>query len=288
MLTARTPSTRLKDSSRYRWLESFSNAFATRTGLFLCALCAAPAARAAQADRIERSFALGTTPAVAVDNIAGLIAIAGGAAREVKLSASKEGGSAEERARVEIEVKAGASSLAVRTRCGERWGDCRGVRVIYRLSVPRGARVHARSVNAPVEIKGVQGAIEAETVNGRLEVSGSGAAALALKTVNGALGARATSGSVRASTVNGSVEIGRAPRAGGEVSVKSVSGAVRILVDPRAAAEVRLSTLSGALSTNLPLAELRKDRHGLRGRLGAGGATIGASSVSGSLAVLAL
>ncbi len=145
----------------------------------------------------------------------------------------------------------------------------------------------ARSVNGPVRVGGVRGGVVARTVNGAVETSDTGSAALRMHTVNGKIRVRGHAGEVRVRTVNGTVRL-NLTKLTGAVRIKSVSGSATIKLPRASGASVDLSTLSGRLSSDLPLQTTRKGRRSLAGTLGQGGPQIRARTVSGSVILTAL
>ncbi len=255
-------------------------------------------ARAAEGE-LQRSFTLGPTPRVELRNLSGRVRVEGGKRETVELRARKEGGSAEERARVSVEVSVSGSTLQVRTRCPEEGalhrgasaggeqdrGACGRVSVHYELRLPRGARLEVKAVSSPVTVAGVEGALELSTVSGPITVSGAGAAARRLRSVSGAVTCSGGSGELRASTVSGPLTLERPASTGGELEARAVSGPVRLRLARSARADLELRSLSGPLQSTLPLTAEERDRHRLRGKLGGGGARVRASTVSGPVEV---
>ncbi len=137
----------------------------------------------------------------------------------------------------------------------------------YRVSVPRTARVRVGNVNGPVEIKGVEGALEASTVNGSVHVDGA-------------------AGEVEASSVNGGVEVALArvdPT--GRSRLKTTNGTVRLTLPRDASADVEARTVNGSVGCDFDLAEATRSRRKIEGRIGSGGARFELRTVNGSVHV---
>jgi DUF4097 and DUF4098 domain-containing protein YvlB len=132
------------------------------------------------------------------------------------------------------------------------------------VSVPRGARVRVATVNGRVEIDGVTGSVRASTVNGSLELSEVG-------------------GEIEASAVNGGVQVDVArvdPSARSEIS--TTNGSVRLTLPRDASADVEAHTVNGSISCDFDLADARKSRRKIEGRIGSGGARFEIGTVNGS------
>lgn len=140
------------------------------------------------------------------------------------------------------------------------------------VTVTGGSRVKAESVNGPVTLKGVRQDVEASTVNGPLQVSGSGFDRVRLEVV---------SGDVR---FDGDLT-GRA-----DLSVESVSGGVELRLPAGQAAEFDLSTFSGDIRNELSQEHAAKasrwtSQKELQFTTGSGGARVSAQTLSGSIEI---
>lgn len=141
------------------------------------------------------------------------------------------------------------------------------VSVRFVVTVPAHARVDASTVNGELIVEGTRGDIRASTVNGDVE-------------------ARSTAGRVEATTVNGSITVRPAVSGTTGVEYSTVNGAITIELPASAAAEVDLSTVNGRISSDfaMTLAGSINPRR-IRATIGAGGATIRARTVNGSIRV---
>lgn len=141
------------------------------------------------------------------------------------------------------------------------------VSVSFVVQVPAAARVNASTVNGGLTVDGTSGDIEAHTVNGDLE-------------------ARSTSGRVEASTVNGGITVRTALGKGNGVEYGTVNGSITIELDANAAAEVDLSTVNGRISSDFPMTlDGTINPRRIRATIGAGGPTIRAKTVNGSIRI---
>jgi hypothetical protein len=141
------------------------------------------------------------------------------------------------------------------------------VNVDFTVELPRGVDLTARTVNGSIEGAALQSDVEANTVNGGVEI--------------------ATSGLTRAQTVNGSVSVtvGRADWQD-ELEIKTVNGGISFNVAGDLNAEVTASTVNGDIDTDFPLTV--RGRFGprrLTGTIGSGGRELLLSTVNGDIAI---
>jgi len=150
---------------------------------------------------------------------------------------------------------------------GKSWDDDETVEVDWRLEVPAGVRLIAKTVNGNLDLERLQGPVEAMTVNGSIEVSTDDVAEA--RTVNGNITARLGSG--------------RLPH---DLDFSTVNGSLRLVLHPEIGAEVRASCMNGELASDFPLmvkARRRWSQQRMEGTLGDGGALLSLSTVNGSI-----
>jgi hypothetical protein len=143
------------------------------------------------------------------------------------------------------------------------------VEVSFRVRVPAGVRLVARTVNGEIDAEGMRGPVEATTVNGAVQIS--------------------TTSYAQAVTVNGSIvaAIGSAtwPEA---LSFTTVNGRVRITLPAAVNADVRVQTTNGSIETDFPVTvQGRFGRNRLQGAIGKGGQRIEVETVNGNVALRA-
>jgi hypothetical protein len=283
-----------------------------RAALALMSIMIIPAWLAAQTPVDERrpAAADGT---VEIENLFGSVKVIGWDKAEVQVTgtlaadAELEFGGAEKHIGIEVEVEghadAGTSDLEVH--------------------VPSGSHVEIEGVHAEIEVSGVIGSVEAETINGGITLRGA-AKEVSLQSVNGAVdvsGPRGrteievvngsvtiqdASGHVEASTVNGEVIVGGGPfekaalesvagsvsfkadlAAMGRLDVETVSGSVEILVPANIKADFSISTFSGEIENDLGVGTVQQQEYipakELSFSTGSGGARITVDTLSGSV-----
>jgi hypothetical protein len=140
--------------------------------------------------------------------------------------------------------------------------------VHFDVRVPYGVGFVGRTVNGEVNGEGLQGDVDAHTVNGSVRIETSGAAI--------------------ANTVNGSVNVsmGRADWANG-ASFKTVNGGITLTMPAVFDADLRAETLNGSITSDFPITMTGEmSRRRLNGRIGNGGRELNLTTVNGSIKLL--
>ena len=180
------------------------------------------------------SFELAENGRISLDNVNGDVRITGGSGNTVEIKADKRADSAEDLARLTIEIKADPDSIHIETReekSGGRWfGNHNSGKVTYTLTVPAGVDLDTIStVNGNVEISDVSGTTNAESVNGDLLLENLMGDA-DLETTNGGIEAHfdALQGSQRidAGTVNGRITLFLPENASARISAETLNGSI--------------------------------------------------------------
>lgn len=201
----------------------------------LAAAVAAPTILSAQADgrtRIDTIVPLNGNGTVDLSLISGTIDVSAWSRDQVKIEATTQEGSlrfSASRSRVGLSVD----------HEGRRNRRSRG-RTIYKVVVPRGARLIMETVSGPITAKGVGGETTAESVSGTIEIEDAGS--LSLESVSGGVRARNVRGRATGESVSGHVIL---ENVRGNVEVESVSGPIRL--SGITAKVVRAGTVSGPI-----------------------------------------
>ncbi len=139
------------------------------------------------------------------------------------------------------------------------------VRVEFVVHVPRGVKFTGRTVNGNVEATALTADVEAYSVNGKINIS--------------------TSGAAQANTVNGSIiaSIGRVDWTALH-EFTSINGSVDIALPSSANADVHVKTVNGSILTDFPIVgHGRLLGKSMEGKLGTGGRALKVTSVNGSI-----
>ena len=214
---------------------------------------------------VEESRPLAANGEFRLQNTNGSVRVTGWDQPRVRIEAVKHARSERALEELKVEITGEGDRLSVRSRFPRpQWMGGSG-RVDYRVSVPRGVRVELGNVNGRVEVEGVAGAVKAKTVNGSVDVAGA-------------------AGEVEASAVNGSVEVQLARvDPAGRSELSTTNGSVRLTLPRDASAEVEAHTVNGRVGCDFDLADARKSRRKLEGRIGTGGARFELGTVNGSV-----
>ncbi len=217
----------------------------------------------------ERSFSLSEVGTVSVKNLNGSVRVGASDSNRVLLRGRKTARNDKDLQRIAVETVESTERIDIETRIPR---GLRGASVSYELEIPRGSRVQVSSVNGSIRIHGIQGETRAESVNGAVKIE-------------------AVSGSVTAKTVNGSLDVGWHRLDGSAKNfLKTVNGSLKIRMPRDAHGTFEVKTVNGSIRTDLPL-EVRKGRFGrhasISDSIGHGGPEFAASTVNGSIGVLA-
>lgn len=236
-------------------------------------------ASAVQAEEFRWSGRVAAGQTVEVRGVNGSIDASGSAGGDVEVTARRTGRRSDP-ASVEIKVVEHAGGVTV---CalypappGEPANDCgpgggrmntrdNDVNVHFVVKVPPGVRFSGRNVNGDVEARGLEADVDVKTVNGSVEAD--------------------SRGQVRAHTVNGSVKtrMGRADWSG-ELELKSVNGSITVDLPADVSTAVEASTVNGEIETDFPLGvQGRLSRRRLSSTIGSGGRTLSLQTVNGSI-----
>src|SRR6184192_543563 len=159
------------------------------------------------------------------------------------------------------------------------------------VHVPRGARVWVKSASGDIDVVGVDGTLDLNSVAGAIHVVGTPADVTA-ETMDGPVELAGGSGRARVKTVSGvillrgaSVDLGASTLSGGIVVLESQSGAIALRVPATTVADFDLVTIAGSITNRLTAATA--ERGVLRFSTGAegGGAQVTARSFKGNISL---
>jgi hypothetical protein len=192
-------------------------------------------------------------------------------------------GSREDRAGVRVDVvehEGGVTICAVYpTPPGQKPNECKPGRegrlnardnhakVNFRVLVPASVRLQARTVNGGIEAEGLQGHLDARSVNGSVSAK--------------------CRGIVQAETVNGSIEavLGSADWEG-TLAFETVNGSIDLALPHDASTQVQAETVNGQLESDFPVTMKGKfgPKH-FTGTIGQGGRELHLKTVNGRIAL---
>lgn len=139
-------------------------------------------------------------------------------------------------------------------------------RVTFRVEVPAGVNLRARTVNGTVDARDLDVDVDAATVNGDIEVS--------------------TSGFARAKTVNGSIEASMGRWDGDGAEFSTVNGSIELDVPDDLDARLEARWVNGSLESSVPMMlQGRIARRSASALFGDGGGELRLETVNGSIRI---
>lgn len=226
-------------------------------------------ARVIRAPQVEfrQFYTLGPHGRIVIQNLYGDVTITGWDREDVLVEAIKRAPSRRglEDARVVVEPSEG--SLSIHTLYGGNETG-RPASVEYRIVVPRSAALDdVRLVNGGLSIDGVTGPVKAIAVNG-------------------AIHAQRLSGRAELSTVNGSLEADFAEVSRARpISLSSVNGPIRLSIPCGAGVSLSAHNRSGGIDSQVGQVSREQDGQRLHTQLNRGGAQIRLENVNGGISI---
>jgi hypothetical protein len=286
----------------------------------LAAVLAAPTIVSAQTDgrtRIDTIVPLNSNGTVDLSLISGTIDVSAWSRDQVKIEATTQEG--------RLRFSASRSRVGLSVDHEGRRGTRSSGRTIYKVVVPRGARLIMATVSGPITAKGVGGDTKAESVSGTIEIDDAGSVTVEsvsggvrarnvrgrvtaesvsghviIENVRGDVEAESVSGpvrlsgitakTVRAGTVSGPIQFSGGVDPAGKYEFESHSGTIRLALPPDAGARLSLETFSGSFRSDFPVTLTGEGGFGsgrsAEARIGRGNARIEAQTFSGSILII--
>jgi hypothetical protein len=143
--------------------------------------------------------------------------------------------------------------------------DSDDLTVDFRVLVPAGVTLEARTVNGAISATNLAGPVDAKTVNGGIEVS--------------------TTSWAEAATVNGDVDVAMAGKGWPDgLDFRTVNGSITLHMGGAVNAEVKAETMNGDIATDFPLTMLGSmKKNKLHATIGAGGPELALATLNGSI-----
>jgi DUF4097 and DUF4098 domain-containing protein YvlB len=213
------------------------------------------------------SYPLKSTGSLAVETFNGSVEISGWDQETVDISGTKYGPSQQAADDLPVEIDHTPEAVSIRvTRPIERRGN-RGAR--FAIKIPRGARLdrivssnggihtldgtgpaHLRTSNGTIHVRGLRGALDAQTSNGAVE----------LLDVDGDVTAHSSNGRIRAEGLRGALDattsnsgiIAKLERAEQSVRVETSNGSIDLALPPGFRHDVRAHTSNSGITLRLP------------------------------------
>jgi len=227
-------------------------------------------------ENFEKTVPAAGIQTIRVQNVNGDVAVVAGSGDTIRIEAEKtaRGGDADEILRdLEIRVRTVGDKLEIETVNPKKkklfgfidLGSSNCCSVRYAIQVPLNRGLAIETVNGAIDVASVEGKIHVETVNGSIALSG-------------------VRGEVVATTVNGSVSVVRVDGLAA-TKVETVNGNVEVAIDKASSSfAYEFETVNGRIESDFPLSVGGKyGPKNAHGQVGAGGVSIAAESVNGSI-----
>lgn len=160
--------------------------------------------------RVDTTLSIGNGGTLSVSVHGGRVSVTGTAGSSVRVRGTVQHG--------ELDVRTRSGGVTVGT---DPEGPESG-RAELDISVPFGTSVEIEGHSAPLSVRGVKGAVNAENLSGDIEVSDA-AGSVNIETVSGDVSISQVDGDVRAESVQGAIKVSDMK---GDVAIESVSGAL--------------------------------------------------------------
>jgi TM2 domain-containing membrane protein YozV len=230
---------------------------------------------------INESFPFNPDGRFSLDNMNGRVEIHGWGSNTVAIHAFVHGRTAEGVSAIQVNITPGLDRAVVHTQrlsddTYSLWGWLRanaGLRnntsVDYLVRVPQGSRLeNLSSVNGDLTIDGITGDIDASNVNGSTRIKDA-------------------VGNLKLNSVNGRIDAEMSALTNGQqVSLHAVNGELELALPANPNADFSANSVNGSITSAFPGLQAKREFPGgnsLKGTLGAGGATVKAATVNGSI-----
>ena len=243
---------------------------------------AAPAAAETLTKTLQNTYPIADGAQVEIENVNGAIVVESWDRDEVRVQVTKKvragsaAAAAEAMERLKVKVEHGPERLRVATGRHDfddgfwAWlrGQAANAHVSYHVTVPRGVRLVAETVNGAITIDGVEGDVVAETTNGGIDV-------------------REARGKLAASTTNGSIDVAmRSVPTGADLDFSTTNGRVTVALPEDVRADLSLRTTNGGIRVDLPVEVSHQSRRRLDGTLNGGGGKVRVQTTNGSVSIV--
>jgi DUF4097 and DUF4098 domain-containing protein YvlB len=262
---------------------------------------------------VDRTFEVGASPSLKVDNFAGNVEIRAGGGGEIRVLATKRASARGDLDRIEVEMVQQGDYLLITTRKPTLLSNAS---VRLEITAPAGTRLDAHTGAGTVDASGLAGgvtvdtgagsvavrdlsgevyvhtgagSVEAQSVQGSLELD-SGSGSLTVKGMDGEINAHTGTGGIDVQEATGLVQLSTGSgsidyqgSATGDCRFETGSGGIRLSLSADLNAEVDLHTGSGSIGLGFPVVG-EISRRDVKGLIGSGGETrIYAQTGSGSI-----
>lgn len=213
--------------------------------------------------RIDRTFDLGASPTVDVNNFSGGVTVRAGAGTTIQVIAVKRALTRSTRDNIEVDMTEQAGSLVIKT---QRPSALSSGSVDLDITAPAGARLTLHTGSGGVTVEDITGSVTVDTGSGGIELRGVPAVTDA-HTGSGGIDVQGAAGPIRLQTGSGGIEYQGSPQ--GECRFQTGSGGIVLSLPADLSVSVDLSTGSGRIQLGYEVAGSVSPRQ-VQGNIGSG------------------
>lgn len=204
----------------------------------LCMFMLLAVAATARAERpVSISRVVAADAEITIENVAGSVTVVGVEGGELRVTGTL-GDDVEE-----LDISGGPNDVSIEVVIPDDrdWKRKRKIAAQLELQVPRGVSLDVETVSARIDVRGVDGEIEAGSVSGSVTAVG-GSGEIELESVSGAVTLSGGSGSIVAESVSGKVTL---EQVSGDIEASTVSG--EVWMETATASDVEIESVSGGV-----------------------------------------
>jgi len=231
-------------------------------------------------ETLEESFAVGDAPILTVENFAGEVRVRVGEEDSMRVIATKR--ATRERDLDDIQVRMNERDDGVEI-ITDRPSGLSNLSVELEVTAPAATRVDVRTGGGDVNVRGIEGTIEANTGGGSIEVRDA-SGDLELETGGGSIDVRGSTGTIEARTGGGSIDYEGRPQ--GNCLFETGGGSIRLRLPTDINVRVNLETGGGEIDVDFSV-DGRVSKQEVSGIIGSGdGAEVRAHTGGGDIDVI--
>lgn len=214
-------------------------------------------------ERITRAFDVGATPRLEIDSFAGSVVVRAGESDTIQVVATKKAPRGRDMDRVEVSISERGSGLVIETRKPSTWSN---VSIQFEITTPVGTQLDVRTRAGSIEVRGLDGGVNASTGAGSVEITDA-TGKIDAHSGAGSISVQGAIGPVRLNTGAGGIDYQGSPQ--GDCSFHSGAGSIKLVLPADLNVEVDLDTGIGSIDVEYPV-EGRVSKREVRGVIGTG------------------
>jgi hypothetical protein len=249
-------------------------------------------------EKLEQTFPVGDAPVVTVDNFAGEVVVRAGEDGRIRVAATKRAAREKDLDDIQVRMNGRDGGMEIIT---DRPSGLQNLSVELEITAPANTQVDVRTGGGDVNVRGIEGEIEANTGGGSIEVRDA-SSDVRVETGGGDIEVWGASGAIEARTGGGSIEVrdalglARLETGGGSIDYEGRTqgsclfetggGSIKLRLPADISARVELDTGGGEIDVEFPV-EGRVSKQEVSGTIGGGdGGEIRAHTGGGDIDVI--